>query len=133
MSLRVLSHVAVKSLPGCKAKEYIISKIEQQIGELLEKGPDNKSTLSGMVFVVDEESGQKLSCEEIIDNALVLIFARSETSANTLTNAMIFFGLHPSVWDKLVKEQETLIVVEGDVMKISNLDTKKCTLPGGSH
>lgn len=131
MSLRILFRVGVESSPGYKAKQYVSSKIEQRIDELLEQGPDNKSTLSGMVFATDDESengskegiGKKLSRQELIDNALILIFAGSETSASTLTNAMLFLGLHPSVWSKLVQEQEHIRAREGDDLTLSSLDS----------
>ncbi len=127
MSLRILFGVAVESSPGYKALEYIISKIEERIDDLLEQGPDNKSTLSGMIFASDNEDDgtqirKNLSREEIIDNALLLMYAGSETSATVLTNAMLFLGLHPSVWNKLTKEQETIMTKEGDVMTMANLD-----------
>ena len=127
-SLRVIFHVGVKSTPGYSAREYVISKIEQWIDQLLEQGPDHKSTLSGMVFAVDDENennegtGKKLSRQEVIDNALILIFAGSETSASTLTNAMLFLGLHPSVWSKLVQEQERIRAQDGNPLTMSSLD-----------
>merc|ERR1712176_1379435 len=76
---------------------------------LRKKGPDHTSTLSGMVYAVDEDDPSKrLTDDEIVANALILIFAGSETSAGTLTNAMLFLGLHPTVWNKLVAEQQVL-------------------------
>jgi len=124
MTLRVLFRVGVKSTPGYKAREYIASKIGERIDELLEQGPDNKSTLSGMVFATDDEggTGKKLTREEIIANALILIFAGSETSASTLTNAMLFLGLHPSVWDRLFKEQEDIRAKYGDTITPKSVD-----------
>ena len=127
LSLRVLFRVAVKSSPGYFARDKVISKIEERIDQLLENGPDNKSTLSGMVFAMDDEdndndasskkkkmTNKRLSRKEIIDNALILIFAGSETSASILTNAMMFLGLHPTVWKKLVEEQKQLQQIHGD-------------------
>merc|ERR1719410_75879 len=114
MSLRVLFKVAVKSSPGYKAHQELIGKIEERIDQLLKDGPDHKSTLSGMVFATDDSEDSKekltkrLSREEIIDNALILIFAGSETSASTLTNAMLFLGLNPYWWRRLAEEQEKI-------------------------
>lgn len=122
-SLQVLMKINVKGHPGWKAREYVISKIEERIDYLLANGPDNQSTLSGMVFATDDEdSEKKLSREEIIDNALILIFAGSETSANTLTNAMLFLGLHPTVWNKLVKEQSAIQATHGDSLTTASVD-----------
>lgn len=121
MSLKdILTLRMTESSPGYRARAYVISKIEERIDLLLEQGPDNKSTLSGMVFATDEGgTGKKLSRQEIIDNALLLIFAGSETSARTLTNAMLFLGLHPGVWDKLVKEQRAIQEHHGNELTVS--------------
>ena len=54
MPVRILFEVGVKSSPGYKGREYVISKVEERIDQLLEQGPDNKSTLSGMVFATDD-------------------------------------------------------------------------------
>ena len=124
MSLQVFLGINVKGHPGYKAKVYLVSKIEERIDQLLEQGPDNKSTLSGMVFATDEEDpSKKLTREEIIDNALILIFAGSETSASTLTNAMLFAGLHPSIWKKLEEEQAKIQAVHGETLTPASLDT----------
>jgi len=65
---------------------------------------------------------KRLSREEIIDNALILIFAGSETSASILTNAMMFLGLHPKVWMKLVAEQKQLQQIHGEPLTSQVLD-----------
>jgi len=132
MSLRVVLKIGVESSPGYASREYVIQKIEEKIDQLLANGPDHTSTLSGMVFATDDETdtendttegkGKKLSRKEIIDNALILIFAGSETSASTLTNAMLFLGLHPDVWDRLVEEQQSLQQEHGDDLTIGALD-----------
>lgn len=122
MSVRVLFRIAVKRSPGYKAMLYITSKIEEKIKALEQNGPDS-STLSGMLFAKDEEDPSKtLSREEVIDNAKILIFAGSETSASTLTNAMLFLGLHPDSWDKLVAEQMKMKERHGDVLSKEHLD-----------
>jgi len=147
LSMRVLFKVAVPSSPGYIARGKVISKIDERIDQLLENGPDHKSTLSGMVFATDDDDDdddnvhenvhygnekkkknrtispkKRLSREEIIDNALILIFAGSETSASILTNAMMFLGLHPKVWMKLVAEQKQLQQIHGEPLTSQVLD-----------
>jgi len=122
-SLRTLFKYKVEQSPGYAAREYLIGKINEKIDQLLERGPDNTSTLSAMVFATDEgDLTKKLSRQEVIDNALILIFAGSETSASTLTNAMLFLGLHPGVWDKLAEEQRAIQETHGDALTIHTLD-----------
>mmetsp|Transcript_33415 Transcript_33415/g.73281 ORF Transcript_33415/g.73281 Transcript_33415/m.73281 type:complete len:613 (-) Transcript_33415:125-1963(-) len=122
MSLRTLLRIAVKSSPGYKAMKYVTKKIEERIAQLKETGPD-ASNLSGMLFAKDEEDPKRtLTSQELIDNSLILIFAGSETSASTLTNAMLFLGLHPQAWNRLVEEQMTMKARHGDTLTKRALD-----------
>jgi len=90
-----------KRLSCYKAKMYLNEKIEEKIDELERDGPDG-STMSAMVFATDEEDGKtKLTRQQVIDNIFLLIFAGAETSSNTLTNAMLLLGMHPTVWKKV--------------------------------
>ncbi|GKY96913.1 hypothetical protein MPSEU_000650200 [Mayamaea pseudoterrestris] len=125
VSLRALLGLNVEKTPSFKAKKYLESLVEQQIDKLKANGPD-ASTLSGMVFAKDEENPTRtLSQGEIIDNALILILAGSETSATTLTNAMLFLGLHRETWNRLVEEQRRVQAVHGEVLTKEALD-KEC-------
>jgi len=99
----------VRRSASYKAKLYIVEKIEQKIDLLLEKGPDS-STLSNMLFAVDEnDPAKKLSREEVIENAQVLVIAGSETTASTLTLATLLLGLHPDKHQTIVKEQQAIV------------------------
>lgn len=137
LSTRILLRLAVKRSPGYKAMKYVVSKVEERIAQLSENGPDS-STLSGMLFATDDETNdtenetstkgpktvsKKLSHDEVIDNALILIFAGSETSASTLTNAMLFLGMNPGAWSKLVREQEAMRSKHGDSLTKADLDS----------
>jgi cytochrome P450 len=136
-SIRAILNVGIKSSKAWRAKEYLESKVEEKIEDLERNGPDGKSTLSGMLFASDDEedngvdpspeggSSRKLTREQVIDNALLLILAGSETSASTLTNAMAFLGLHRPVWNKLVDEQRQLQAKRGDELTKDALD-KEC-------
>eukprot|EP00566_Odontella_aurita_P005548 CAMPEP_0113543518 /NCGR_PEP_ID=MMETSP0015_2-20120614/10201_1 /TAXON_ID=2838 /ORGANISM="Odontella" /LENGTH=580 /DNA_ID=CAMNT_0000443683 /DNA_START=62 /DNA_END=1804 /DNA_ORIENTATION=- /assembly_acc=CAM_ASM_000160 len=122
MTIRILFRVAVKSSPGYRAMKFVEEKIKNKISQLERDGPDS-STLSGMLFATDDEDvSRKLTREETIDNALILIFAGSETSASTLTNSLLFLGLHPDAWDKLVDEQLKMKERHGDMLTKQNLD-----------
>ena len=93
------------------AKAYLIRKIQNKIQQLEESGPDD-STVSGMLFAVDEE-GKKLTHDEIVGNTLLLILAGTETSASTLTNCMLLLGLDQSAWKKLAEEQRHVVEKHG--------------------
>jgi retinoid hydroxylase len=92
-----------------KARMYLVERITRKIEKLRASGKDDGSTLSAMVFAKDEESQQRLTDIEIIDNALILILAGSETAASTLTNAILFLGLHPEMYRKIQEEQQAVI------------------------
>lgn len=73
---------------------YIEAKLEEKIDSLHKHGPDS-STLSEMVFAVEEDGNErKLTTEQVIENALVLVSTGTETSASILTLAMLLLGLH---------------------------------------
>lgn len=112
----------LKKTKAYKAFEYLTGKIEERIDSLLENGPDG-STMSSMVFATDEEDqSKKLSRQQVIDNALLLIVAGSETSSLTLTNAMFLLGRHPEAWKKVVAEQDTLVAKYGSALTKDQLD-----------
>eukprot|EP00986_Skeletonema_menzelii_P009297 scaffold4187_cov135-Skeletonema_menzelii.AAC.3 len=94
-----------------RARTYIVSKIEEKLNKLEMDGPDS-STLSKLYFATDDE-GNKLTREEVIHNAMILIFAGSETSSSTLTCVSLLLGLHPNVWRKVKAEQEELVAELG--------------------
>lgn len=115
----------VKRSKPYKAKLYIQSKLDQKIDSLLEKGPDT-STLSNMMYAVDEvNNSAKLSREEVMENALLLVLAGSETSAGTLTLAMLLLGVNPDKYSKLVQEQEQVVKQHGAQLTQAILD-KEC-------
>jgi cytochrome P450 len=93
-----------------KAKEYLVQQVEKKLKQLERNGPDG-STLSSIYFATMD--GERLTHEEIIHNALILILAGSETSSSTLTNAMLFLGLHKNVLHKLQQEQDQLVAKHG--------------------
>jgi len=107
-SIRNWLNIFPRHTKGYRALQFLESRIEDRIDELESNGP-NDSTLSGIVFAEDEESGgRKLTRRQVVDNAMLLIFAGSETSASTLTNAVLLLGLNKDCWKKLVAEQRRL-------------------------
>lgn len=104
-----------------KAKEYIVKMIRDKIDEIEKSSTDSSfsdngdtSTLRAMVLAQEEVEGDdkkivKLTHQQIVDNTLLLILAGSETSSNTLTNAIFLLGKYPEVYKKLVQEQEEIV------------------------
>ncbi len=77
-----------------------------------------------MIFAVDNESNKSLSHEQIIDNVLFLLLAGSETSSSTLTNCLLFLGLHTQVWDRVIEEQRQVQKINGDALTKDILDNE---------
>lgn len=116
---RVLFLPGVRFTKAGRARDYLISKIDEKVKGLEDNGPDG-STLSAMVFARDEEDGsKKLSREEIIGNVLLLILAGSETAASTLTVATLALGLNPDVLQKLKEEQFALMEKYGSTAELT--------------
>jgi len=111
-------------LPPHRARIYLVSKIEERIRHLNQNGPDG-STLSAMVFSSDEDTKKKLTHEDIIENALILLVAGTETTAATLTSVIFFLGLNPATWDKLVQEQRE--VISAHDTSITKTTLNECT------
>ena len=103
-----------------RARTYVVSKIEEKLEKLEMDGPDS-STLSKLYFATDDD-GNKLTREEVIHNAMLLIFAGSETSSSTLTCASLLLGLHPNVWRKIKAEQDELVAELGEDFTRETLD-----------
>jgi len=108
------------------ARVYLVSLIEDRMAELERNGPDG-STLGKMLFATDtegEDTPRRLTRDQVIDNSLLLILAGSDTSAGTLTAALFSMGLHPSVWNNVVREQQELVARDGAALDKEQLDSK---------
>jgi cytochrome P450 len=65
--------------------------------------PDASGLLGMLVHAVDE-TGQRLSDDELIDNLRLLVLAGHETSASTMAWMVAKLAEHPKVWDALAAE-----------------------------
>jgi len=95
-----------------KAKQYLVDHVERKLAKLDRDGPDG-SILSHMYFAKDDDGVTRLTRDEVIQNALILIVAGSETSSSTLTTAMLLLGLHKDILSKLRQEQHEFVAKHG--------------------
>lgn len=65
---------------------------------------DNGTFLKNLVLARDEETGSKLSLDELIENAIIFIVAGSGTAAATTVWFIWECSRHPEIRQKLVKE-----------------------------
>ena len=116
-----LPNFLVKRTKGGRARDYLVSKVEERLDYLATLEESDGSSLGAMFFATDED-GKQLSREQLIDNALILILAGTETSSTTLTNASLLLGLHPEIYQRLRREQQALQANYGDAMSLEMLD-----------
>jgi cytochrome P450 len=131
-SIPAILGIGIRFTKGYKARLYLEGLIEQRMEALKCSGPDT-STLSGMVFATDEDPDGdqekrkvQLTKREVIDNAMVLILAGSETAALTLSNAFLCLGLQPEKWQRLIDEQNQLQELFGTELNKEILDGSHC-------
>jgi len=111
----------VKRTAGRRARDYLVSKVDERLEYLATLDESDGSSLGAMFFAVDDD-GKKLSREQLIDNALVLILAGTETSSSTLTVAFLLLGMHPDIYQRLREEQQAMQAKHGDAMTLEHLD-----------
>ena len=116
-----IPNFVIKRTKGGKARDYLVSKVEERLEYLATLEESDGSSLGAMFFATDED-GKRLSREQLIDNALILILAGTETSSTTLTNASLLLGLHPEIYQRLQEEQQALQAKQGDAMTLEILD-----------
>ncbi len=116
----IMPMALLKKTAVYKSREYLSNKILDKIQKLEEMGRSDGSTVGAMLFTRDDnDPNKRLTVEEVIDNALLLIVAGSETSASTLTNTMLLLGLHPDIYHSIVEEQQALLRKNEDATKLT--------------
>ncbi|XP_059656751.1 ent-kaurenoic acid oxidase 2-like [Cornus florida] len=117
-----LSH-GVKSMPinlpgfayreALKARKYLVKNFQDVVDKRRatmksNQSKPNKDVLSIMIETEDED-GQKLSDEEIIDLIIMFLLTGHESSAHATTWVMIFLQENPQCLQKAKEEQEEII------------------------
>jgi cytochrome P450 len=122
-SFRINTGIFAKQTSCYKAREYLTLKIGAQVDAMIASGDGpSTSTLSKMIYAVDEDGKGKLTREQVIENVLLLVAAGTETSSSVLTILMLLLGLHPDVTKKLAQEQEEWRSRAGDAMTYEELN-----------
>ena len=77
--------IGINSTKCYKAMHYFNYKIEEKIQYLEQNGPETSNLIS-IFFATDKEDSTQiqLTCQDMIDNAVLLVLDGSETSASTL-------------------------------------------------
>ncbi|TGK06989.1 cytochrome P450 [Leptospira semungkisensis] len=85
-----------------KALKDMHSVVEELIAER-KKNPSN-DLISMLLEVKDEETGETMSETQVRDEAITLLLAGHETTANALSWAFYLLSQHPDVWEKVRNE-----------------------------
>ncbi|CAI9095430.1 OLC1v1031384C1 [Oldenlandia corymbosa var. corymbosa] len=111
------------NLPGfafhraLKARKRLVETfagfVAQRTASMAKEGNDDeskkkKNLLSLMIEIQDDE-GNKLSDEDIIDLMIIFLMAGHETSAHAITWAIIFLQENPQILEKAKGEQEKIV------------------------
>ncbi|KAI6702378.1 hypothetical protein NL676_011514 [Syzygium grande] len=108
------------NLPGCtfhkalKARRKLVKILQanlekrRRLKNKKEQATEEKDVLD-LLMEVEDEDGERLDEEVIIDVSLMFLLAGHETSAHATMWAAIFLKDHPEILQKLKKEQEEII------------------------
>jgi cytochrome P450 len=102
-------------LPGHKRLNAAVAELDQITFELIAKERANPSeySLLSMLVAARDEDGSQMTNAQLRDEALTLLLAGHETTANALAWALHLLLEHPEKMQKAVQEAKTHIGAEG--------------------
>jgi cytochrome P450 len=81
-------------------EEIIAYVITQHLTDQVDRG----DLLSMLIMTEDEETGKRLSDQELRDQVMIMLWAGHETGANVLTWTWYRLGMHPDVQQRVLRE-----------------------------
>ncbi|EAI3822436.1 cytochrome P450 [Campylobacter coli] len=84
-----------------------------------EKAQSFEDILGSLLLVVDAQTNQRFSFEEILDQVAMLFLAGHETTASSLTWTLYLLSLYPDEQEKAYKE--IIQILQGENIQISHL------------
>ncbi|MBN3323163.1 CP26A protein, partial [Atractosteus spatula] len=91
---------------GLKARNFIHSKIEENIKNKISKPADERRHKDALQLLIENcrKNGEPLNMQEIKESATELLFGGHETTASTATSLVTFLGLHQDVVQRMRQE-----------------------------
>lgn len=100
---------------GQNARRKLVAFLRKIIAERLSQGNLHQSKdVLGLLLAAQDEDGNKLSETQVINEALLLLFAGHETTASLLSWVMFELGNHPE-WRVRLREEQALVVGDGEL------------------
>ncbi len=120
---RLEENDSIKSLPAWVPTRYnrqlrqlrnllddtIFSMIEERRAELVDGEVQDRGDLLSMLLLAEDESGQRMSDRELVEQSLTIFMAGHETTAYALAWTFYLLSQHPAVRDKLHAELERVL------------------------
>ncbi|MEH2264217.1 cytochrome P450 [Nostoc sp.] len=105
---------------GQNARAKLVAFLREAIAQRTEQGNlEQSKDVLGLLLAAVDEDGNKLSETQVINEALLLLFAGHETTASLLTWVIFELGNHPEWRERL--RQEQLAVVGDNPLSLSHL------------
>lgn len=99
--------------PGNRRAKEAEQTLNRIVRELIEKsrskGEGGGDMLSRIIFAKDEETGETMSEQQVVDEVKSLILAGHETTSLTLSWAFYLLSTHPEMEERLVEESERVL------------------------
>jgi cytochrome P450 len=86
------------------ARAIVEEIIDYVITQHLTDQVDRGDLLSMLIMTEDEESGARLSDEQLRDQVMIMLWAGHETGANVLTWIWYRLGMHPDIQQRVARE-----------------------------
>lgn len=99
-------------LPGHSRFHSAIERLTKAVNTIIEAGKEsgeNDSLIMMLLEAVDEETGQRMSRQQLFDEVMTIFSAGFETTATTLTWLWVLLAQHPDVERKLRDEVQSVL------------------------
>lgn len=103
------------------ARRELITIIEDEIENL--KLPENKGkkTMLATMLEAEDEDGQKLSKEQIVDQVFNTLLSTYHTTTSMLSTLFLELGKSPKIWERIKEEQKKIVSLFGQEITAASL------------
>lgn len=84
-------------------------RVQRIIDQVRAKGDQSNTLISMLINTVDEETDERMTDQQLMDEAMSLFIAGFETTATLMTWLFYVLSLHPQVEARLLEEIDTVV------------------------